>query len=175
MAPHHPVTAATALLLIGLLSASPSSCIAASTDSISNVSLASGESCFSGYVMDYFCIKRGTFLDRPDLESLRYPAEHTIHCLVDVPMCVESGYQMLVPDEAREGWYKPAFKLDSFGNGEVVRLAKEDREKNNATKGFQVTVIGKVDELTTPPTVQVVSVHPISTKCPASSSMSPPS
>lgn len=132
------------------------------------------EVCLSGYVMDTFCIKRGTLLDAPDLESLKYPAEHTIHCLVDIPICVESGYEMLKPDETREGWYTSVAKLNSFGNEEVVRLATEERMMNGDAKGFRATVVGTLDTSTTPPSLIASTVLHGSVDCPASLSLSTP-
>mmetsp|Transcript_3720 Transcript_3720/g.8024 ORF Transcript_3720/g.8024 Transcript_3720/m.8024 type:complete len:138 (+) Transcript_3720:222-635(+) len=38
--------------------------------------------CFNGYVMDYYCIGRGTLLDAPSRNTLEYPDRHSIHCLV---------------------------------------------------------------------------------------------
>ena len=49
---------------------------------------AAGQSvCFEGYVMDSYCIDRGTLLDAPKLQTLQNADKHTIHCLVDVGSC----------------------------------------------------------------------------------------
>lgn len=32
-----------------------------------------------GFVMDKFCVDLGTLLDKPDLISLQYPGEHSLH------------------------------------------------------------------------------------------------
>ena len=46
--------------------------------------------------MDTFCIERGTLLDNPELKTLERPDAHSVHCLVDVPRCYESGFEVLV-------------------------------------------------------------------------------
>ena len=40
--------------------------------------------CVTGYIMDHFCIERGTLLDNPSTETLKNPEEHSFHCLLDV-------------------------------------------------------------------------------------------
>lgn len=35
-----------------------------------------------GFVMDKFCIDRGTLLDKPNLASLQFPHEHSLHWYV---------------------------------------------------------------------------------------------
>ena len=37
--------------------------------------------CVVGYVMDTFCIERGTLLDNPALKTLERPDAHSVHCL----------------------------------------------------------------------------------------------
>jgi hypothetical protein len=32
-----------------------------------------------GFIMDQYCVFLGTLLDRPDLLSLQYPDEHSVH------------------------------------------------------------------------------------------------
>ena len=44
--------------------------------------------CFEGYVMDRFCINRGTLLDASSVKTLLNPEKHSAHCLVDVGVCL---------------------------------------------------------------------------------------
>ena len=41
---------------------------------------------YIGYAMDVYCAARGFLLDTGD-RSLQNPEKHSIHCLVDVPIC----------------------------------------------------------------------------------------
>lgn len=53
--------------------------------------------CTVGYIMDTFCIERGTLLDNNSVKTLgaEGPIQHSVHCLVDVPSCVNSPYEVL--------------------------------------------------------------------------------
>ena len=82
--------------------------------------------CFTGYVMDTYCIDRGTMLDNAGLRSLQYPDRHTIHCLIDLAVCLESGYEMLKDPDEQGGLYCRQFTLDEPGNDAAVALAREE-------------------------------------------------
>ena len=49
--------------------------------------------CFEGYVMDRYCINRGTLLDNAQVKTLLNPEKHSLHCLVDVGVCRDIGLQ----------------------------------------------------------------------------------
>jgi hypothetical protein len=51
--------------------------------------------------MDFFCINRGTLLDMNTVVTLDEPEKHTVHCLVDISVCRNQGYEVLA--EAAEG------------------------------------------------------------------------
>ena len=51
--------------------------------------------CTEGFVMDLFCINRRTLLDVPSVVTLQNPEKHSVHCLVDVGWCIDSGYNIL--------------------------------------------------------------------------------
>lgn len=88
--------------------------------------------CYTGYVMDTYCIDRGTLLDLYLTETLREPNRHSIHCLVDVDRCVSSGYQMLTDDPNNEngngGRHCRVFELDERGADLLVDLARATGE-----------------------------------------------
>ncbi len=62
----------------------------------------------TGIPMDNFCIQRGTLLDKPSVKTLENPAEHTIHCLIDIPQCVQSKYALLTAPESPGGLWAVA-------------------------------------------------------------------
>ena len=37
---------------------------------------------FEGYVMDFYCIDRGTLLDNPNVNTLEGPDQHSVHWYV---------------------------------------------------------------------------------------------
>ena len=86
---------------------------------------ASEEVCFTGYVMDRYCIERGTLLDNPSLKTLESPDKHSIHCLVDVGLCIQSEFEMLADPTDGGGLYCRAFTLDKNGHDMVLALARK--------------------------------------------------
>ena len=82
--------------------------------------------CMVGYVMDTYCIGRGTLLDNKELKTLEHPDKHSVHCLVDVPNCYESGFEILQDPPADESTktYCRALKLDAGGNAMALSLAR---------------------------------------------------
>jgi hypothetical protein len=129
--------------------------------------------CYSGFVMDKFCIDQGFMIDN-GLPTLKQPEEHSIHCLVDISSCVASGYEVLVKDANAEE-YERAVSLDTTGNDMVVQRAREigscgtcvDGYGSGQSKGFAATVVGVLDTTFTgtPPRLLVSNLLPVETSC----------
>mmetsp|Transcript_11713 Transcript_11713/g.21339 ORF Transcript_11713/g.21339 Transcript_11713/m.21339 type:complete len:342 (+) Transcript_11713:52-1077(+) len=105
--------------------------------------------CFQGYVMDKYCIDRGTMLDNPSKETLVYPELHSVHCLVDVPICYSSGFEMLKDPEESGGVYCRAYELDAGGNDLTLQLGRSEGTScstcegdGSIVKGLRVRVVG---------------------------------
>eukprot|EP00523_Entomoneis_sp_CCMP467_P018891 CAMPEP_0168814752 /NCGR_PEP_ID=MMETSP0726-20121227/5842_1 /TAXON_ID=265536 /ORGANISM="Amphiprora sp., Strain CCMP467" /LENGTH=450 /DNA_ID=CAMNT_0008866935 /DNA_START=310 /DNA_END=1659 /DNA_ORIENTATION=+ len=116
--------------------------------------------CFNGYVMDYYCIGRGTLLDAPSRNTLEYPDRHSIHCLVDVGSCRNNGYEVLLdpPNPSESRIHARVFTLDDTGNQKVIDLARSigdcsscPRNDVNQGDGFRATVLGYIDNTTAAP------------------------
>jgi hypothetical protein len=130
------------------------------------------------------CINLGTLLDNPSLRTLSNPHKHTLHCLVDVPDCVASGYNVMIkPKGYKDGNdFVPNVVLDSNGNKLVVAAARKVGKCSTCSKtgkqviGFRATIVGTLDAGATPhvkpgstskpPVLQVTKVLPFSTPCP---------
>ena len=136
--------------------------------------------CVVGYVMDTFCIERGTLLDNPALKTLERPDAHSVHCLVDVPRCYESGFEVLVlpAEPVGDKTYCRAVKLDSNGNAAALKLARDMGKvgsgcttctgtKGTLERGFRATVRGTVDlsEASAVRTIVTSSILPESVGC----------
>lgn len=80
--------------------------------------------CFEGYVMDQYCINRGTLFDNPTLSTLEHPRNHSIHCLVDVPNCAASNYELLAPEPNKDGAHCRAYVLDDGGRAQAIAAAR---------------------------------------------------
>ena len=110
--------------------------------------------CTEGFVMDLFCINNKNLFDNPRLLTLENPENHTVHCLVDLDFCVNSGYNILLPNpkfgQGSEPKFAHALSLDPTGNGLVEKLAKEHGVCYECTgsgtirAGLRFTYIGKV-------------------------------
>merc|ERR1719424_2001130 len=91
------------------------------------------EVCFEGFVMDNYCIYRGTLLDNPSLTSLMNPDKHTFHCIADPPACYNSGFQLLADPLAGSQTYCRAYSLDAAGNRKALELARATGSKNGCS------------------------------------------
>lgn len=130
--------------------------------------------CVVGYVMDVYCINRGTLLDAPSYATLEHPEQHSVHCLVDVPMCYNSGFEILTEPESGT-IFSRAYRLDSTGRDMALTAARGSTSgcstcngpDSGATKGYRATVMGTTDTSNTanPPVLTVTSVQPASVGC----------
>ena len=85
---------------------------------------AAREVCVEGFVMDKFCIDRGTLLDNPSVKTLENPEKHSVHCLVDISVCYKSGFHILLPNPSGSPAYANAVRLDGVGNQKVLEVAR---------------------------------------------------
>lgn len=126
--------------------------------------------------MDVFCINRGTLLDSPSVATLENPAAHSVHCLVDVGACYQSGFEILTAPPAGSSTHTRFARLDAAANAAVITLARSTGACSTCAggygsgglrQGFQATVVGVLDTSTSPPTFNTGSggVYPASMAC----------
>lgn len=134
--------------------------------------------------MDQFCIDRGTLLDNSRVQTLVGPEQHSMHCLLDVSLCVNSGFTVLGDPEVAGGKYTVAAQFDDDGDDLVFDFAaKRGRssscndctgELGDFTRGFRAAVVGIVEEVGNPnssdpleraPSIKVTSVMDSSDGC----------
>lgn len=134
-----------------------------------------------GYVMDTYCIERGRLLDRPDIETLEEPDQHSVHCLVDVPQCRNSGFELLLDPVAPDKTHCRAYILDDTGNGLVIEHARlvGDCQTCGSSgmqdKGYRATVTGTIsDTAGKNPVLSVTSVEDSSVGCPGGATVPSP-
>jgi len=132
--------------------------------------------CFQGYVMDRYCIERGTLLDNPSLSTLENPEQHSLLCLLDPPQCVGTPFELLERDPNQAGVHCRSFVLDSLGKSQVVAQARALGATPRCTTctgggslqvGYSATVIGTVGTGTPPlfTVQQPDGVQPYGTTC----------
>jgi len=113
------------------------------------------EICITGFIMDTFCINRGTLLDAPSIVTLQNPDLHSYHCLLDVPVCVESGYQVLGEKDPSTGEYCLGYRLEETDTvvasgraaGSVEDGCTTCTGNGMGTKGYRATVKGVIKDL----------------------------
>ena len=104
--------------------------------------------------MDLLCINRGTLLDAPSVVTLQNPKKLSVRCLNDADCCVNSSYNILLPNPKFGQGSKPKFAhaltLDKTGNDLVVKFALQNGVCDTCTGSgtikieLRFTYIGKV-------------------------------
>jgi hypothetical protein len=108
-----------------------------------------------GYIMDNFCIERGVLFDNPSVSTLssQGPLVHTIHCLIDIPSCVRSGYSLLKKDSNNN--FSVWYKLGSAAT-ELVLAGAEAARASGQTAGYKAKFEGIDDGTDTLKCIQMV-------------------
>jgi hypothetical protein len=129
--------------------------------------------CFVGYVMDTYCIQRGTLLDKPQLQTREHPASHSVHCLVDVSACRGDTYELLKDPDPGDKIYCSAYTLDDNGQDMVIEHARSvgdcgTCDGGGQEEGYRATITGTVAASGggKAPLLTVTKVEPASTGCP---------
>lgn len=116
------------------------------------------EVCITGYIMDNYCLftTGGVLLDNPDVITLQYPEEHSFHCLLDVDVCYESGFQVLGDKDPATDRHCLGFRLDdidavltagrALGQNGYCETCDGD-EDDDPEYGYRATVKGVVKEM----------------------------
>lgn len=109
--------------------------------------------------MDNFCIDRGTLFDNKDVDTLGPEGvfKHTVHCLMDVPSCVASPWEILhdASLDSRSSYdegerFGRSFRLDS--NVKLMEYARNvgvcDKGCTGDTvRGLTGSIVGEVTSL----------------------------
>ena len=133
--------------------------------------------------MDRYCINRGTLLDNAQVKTLLNPEKHSLHCLVDVGVCRDSGYEILAPlsKATADAAYCPAYRIGGdSGFDKTLKLARELGSKDagcttctgsELKQGFRAVFVGTVSSGATwsadkPPELEVTQVLKAGSQCP---------
>lgn len=117
--------------------------------------------CITGYIMDSYCINLGHFLDNDNSVTLREPEEHSFHCLLDVPVCYNSGFNVLGEKDPQTGLHCLGYRIEdteavlTAGRAAGSNVKSDTHELCNtcsgvasaAVAGYRATVKGTVKEL----------------------------
>lgn len=80
-----------------------------------------------GYVTDILCWNQPEHKAFDGAMLTTEPSKHTIHCMLDMPTCLQSGFGLLAASSTT-GEYKLAYTFDAAGNEKAVELMKGMRE-----------------------------------------------
>lgn len=117
--------------------------------------------CITGYIMDSYCINLGHLLDKDEIVTLRQPEEHSFHCLLDVPVCYNSGFNVLGEKDPQTGMHCLGYRIDDREAVLASGRAKGSTVKSDThfacntcsggasaeAAGYRATVKGTVKEL----------------------------
>ena len=101
--------------------------------------------------MDEFCIELGYLLDNSRIATLEGPDEHSVHCLVDVPVCVDSHFEVLLDPNVPGDLYTRGYRIsEGPGKDMIVNLARSVGRCSTCSsdgslrEGFRAAVKGTV-------------------------------
>ena len=117
--------------------------------------------CITGYIMDTYCISLGHLLDSENVVTLREPEQNSFHCLLDVPVCYKSGFNVLGEKDPQTGLYCLGYRIDSTETVLAAGRAAGSNAKSDShyscntcsgaasdpVAGYRATVKGTVKEL----------------------------
>jgi len=143
---------------------------------VSSAALQAGDTiCTEGFVMDFFCINRGTLLDNPSVRTLEEPGRHSVHCLVDVNSCVSSPFEILLdPKGGPDELFKRGWQLDEPSKQQAIALAQSvgscstcdpaNNRQNSHVEGFRMAALATIldlneDDASLPPIISVQEIQ----------------
>jgi len=91
--------------------------------------------CVQGFVMDKFCIDAVQMIDNGK-DTLEKPFEHSVHCLIDLPICYNSDYEVLTDPTTEGGLYSRGYRLTPISKQSVVELARSAGSCSTCTNGY---------------------------------------
>ena len=144
----------------------------------------SKEVCIEGYVMDKYCIDLGVLLDNRAVKTLENPELHSVHCLVDVSLCTNTPFTILVPNPSGSPAFAVGLTLDDFGRQKSIEAARDIgicstcKSGGSLRLGFRGVFFGSITQQATDTepavfSVKNVTVSPLALNSSASSNGCP--
>ena len=89
--------------------------------------------------MDKFCIDNVQMIDNGK-ETLKEPFTHSVHCLVDVPICSNSNFEVLTaPTDSTSGTYSRGYRLTENSKQIVLGLARSVGSCSTCVNGYDTS------------------------------------
>ena len=94
---------------------------------------------YTGYMSDVLCVNQRFALDGADM--LLRPQDHTLHCLVDVAACYESGFCLQQQDTSTSQWHCAY----TFTNAQTLDIRTKMLQNRVERRNLLVTFSGSWD------------------------------
>lgn len=85
--------------------------------------------------MDKFCIDAIDMIDN-GREALKEPFTHSVHCLVDVPMCYNTHFEVLTDPATTDAKYTRGYRLTETSKQSVLQLARSVGSCSTCVNGY---------------------------------------
>ena len=118
-----------------------------------------------------FCIDRTTLLDSPQTRTLLNPERHSVHCLVDVGSCRNSGFEMLSSERLSTGLHGRAYRIASEDDDKIIQFARSTSRpgycstctgpSDGVTNGFKAVIHGTIKSEATSSVPAVINIDDI--------------
>jgi len=92
--------------------------------------------------MDYFCIQNVNMIDNGRV-TLEEPDHHSVHCLLDVGICVRSAFEVLVDSPpGASTTYSRGYRLDDDSKADIISLARSVGSCSTCNNGYDNSMLG---------------------------------
>jgi len=103
---------------------------------------------FTGYVVDNYCWGQPGHVGLDGSQLGTVPGTHTLHCMFDIPQCMENGYVLLEELSAADAdgyTYTQKYRLDAVGDALIVEMGQAEQDRvGDYAFDVQVTITGTV-------------------------------
>lgn len=139
--------------------------------------------CTTGYIMDSYCIDLGTLFDNRGVFPLSKDGvqKHSVHCLIDVPDCIASPWEIIQDISGDQTKYGRVFRAQDnqllIDNAKIFAGCEASGAapcKSSQVRGYNAAVTGEVVDLGRPgipATLKVTEVGDYTSGCPTDGSV----
>lgn len=114
------------------------------------------------------CIELGVLVEDSDVVTLSPtgPLVHTVHCILDVPGCVASPFEVVLPRPNGDGSFVRGWRLSDTAKQQVITLANNEATCNTCSPGGPIEqgfhfgmrgIIRDMGDMGAPPTIDLIT------------------
>jgi len=98
--------------------------------------------CIQGFIMDFFCIENVNMIDNGRI-TLEEPELHTVHCLADIGVCLETPYEVLVESPMGDTPYRRGYRLDEDSKQNMLELVRSVGSCSTCANGYDNSMLNE--------------------------------